>query len=166
MSLSLSTLKPYPDYKPSGVKWLGDVPKHWKKIKLRQALKEFSERNSPDLALLSVVREKGIVIRDKSDKEANHNFIPDDLGNYKVVRKNQFAMNKMKAWQGSFGVSQHLGIVSPAYFVFSVRRDVETDYFHKSIRSKAYVPFFARASDGVRIGQWDLSKAEMWEIHS
>ena len=28
----------------------------------------------------------------------------------------------------------------------------------------AYVPFFAQASDGVRIGQWDLSQARMREI--
>ena len=31
-------------------------------------------------------------------------------------------------------------------------------------RSKAYVPYFTRASDGVRIGQWDLSIARMREI--
>ena len=38
------------------------------------------------------------------------------------------------------------------------------DYFHVAIRSKAYVPFFAQASGGVRIGQWDLSQARMREI--
>ena len=25
----MSSLKPYPKYKPSGVEWLGDVPEHW-----------------------------------------------------------------------------------------------------------------------------------------
>ncbi len=72
-------------------------------------------------------------------------------------------MNKMKAWQGSYGVSDYLGIVSPAYFVFNIR-DVNTSYFHRAVRTKVYVPYFTRASDGVRIGQWDLSKAKMWEI--
>ena len=72
-------------------------------------------------------------------------------------------MNKMKAWQGSYGVSKHDGIVSPAYFVFDIN-GVVADYLHTAIRSKAYVPFFAQASDGVRIGQWDLSTARMREI--
>ena len=36
------------------------------------------------------------------------------------MRAGQFAMNKMKAWQGSYGVSAHEGIVSPAYFVFDL----------------------------------------------
>ena len=73
------------------------------------------------MPLLSVVREQGVILRDVNDREGNHNFIPDDLSNYKVVNSGQFAMNKMKAWQGSFGVSEYNGIVSPAYFVFDVR---------------------------------------------
>ncbi len=69
-------------------------------------------------------------------------------------------MNKMKAWQGSYGVSQYNGVVSPAYFVFHLK-GVDGGFFHSAIRSKAYVPFFAQASDGVRIGQWDLSQERM-----
>jgi len=109
------------------------------------------------------VREKGVLVRDVSNTEGNHNFIPDDLTNYKVVRRSQFAMNKMKAWQGSYGVSNHLGIVSPAYYVFDLI-GVNPEYFHSAVRSKAYVPSFSQASDGVRIGQWDLSLAQMREI--
>ena len=156
-------LKPYPAYKDSGVEWLGEVPAHWQVRKLRNTIRSVAERNCPDLPLLSVVREKGVVVRDVSDKDENHNFIPDDLTNYKVVKRHQFAMNKMKAWQGSYGVSNFHGIVSPAYFVFDIE-GVDSNYFHTAIRSKAYVPYFTRASDGVRIGQWDLSIARMREI--
>ena len=154
---------PYPVYKSSGVEWLGDVPAHWEVLNLRSVLTSTTERNRPDLPLLSVVREKGVILRDVDNMDENHNFIPEDLTNYKVVHKNQFAMNKMKAWQGSYGVSEFEGIVSPAYFTFDIR-EVTGDYFHKAIRSKAYVPFFAQASDGVRIGQWDLSQSQMKEI--
>lgn len=150
--------------KPSGVEWIGDIPEHWEVIKLRNLLKPVSSRNRPDLPLLSVVREKGVIVRDVDDLEENHNFIPDDLSNYKVVLKGQFAMNKMKAWQGSYGVSDFDGIVSPAYFVFKLLGKAEPEFFHLAIRSKAYIPFFAKASDGVRIGQWDLSIPRMKEI--
>ena len=156
-------LKPYPEMKDSGVEWLGEVPEHWEVRKLRHTIRSVAERNRPDLPLLSVVREKGVIVRDVSDKDENHNFIPDDLTNYKVVKRYQFAMNKMKAWQGSYGVSNFYGIVSPAYFVFDLE-GANPNYFHTAIRSKAYVPYFTRASDGVRIGQWDLSIARMREI--
>ena len=159
----IAGLKPYPAMKNSGVEWLGAVPEHWESRKLRTVLRNDAERNRPDLPLLSVVREKGVIVRDVSNQDENHNFIPDDLTNYKVVREGQFAMNKMKAWQGSYGISRHDGIVSPAYFVFNLN-GVAGSFFNAAIRSKAYVPFFTQASDGVRIGQWDLSQARMREI--
>ena len=156
-------LRHYSTMKDSGVEWLGEVPKQWEVSNLRKLLANSTKRNRPDLPLLSVVREKGVILRDVTNFTKNHNFIPDDLTNYKVVYKGQFAMNKMKAWQGSYGVSRQEGIVSPAYFIFDIK-SVTEDYFHVAIRSRTYIPFFARASDGVRIGQWDLSQARMREI--
>lgn len=149
--------------KYSGVKWLGNIPAHWSIIKLRQILHPVSVKNHSELPLLSVVREQGVIIRNMEDKEANHNFIPDDLSNYKVVKNGQFAMNKMKAWQGSYGISSYTGIVSPAYFIFDVSFP-NLEYFHYAIRSKVYVNFFAQASDGIRVGQWDLQMDKMKEI--
>ena len=156
-------LKPNVKMKPSGVDWLGDIPDTWTIIPLRQILSPVSVKNRPDLPLLSVVREKGVIVRDIENREENHNFIPDDLSGYKVVKNGQFAMNKMKAWQGSYGVSKYEGIVSPAYYIFDLNFD-NIDYFHYAIRSKVYVNFFAQASDGIRVGQWDLSLQKMKEI--
>lgn len=147
----------------SRVNWLGNIPDHWETIKLRQLLHPVSVKNHPELPLLSVVREQGVIVRDVTDKEANHNYIPDDLSGYKMVKKGQFAMNKMKAWQGSYGISDYTGIVSPAYFIFDVSFD-NLEYFHYAIRSKVYVNFFAQASDGIRVGQWDLQMDKMKEI--
>jgi type I restriction enzyme S subunit len=159
----IAELKPYPTMKNSGVPWIREVPEHWEVRKLRHLLHPIAVRNRPDLPLLSVVREKGVILRDVTNQDENRNFIPDDLTNYKVVRSGQFIMNKMKAWQGSYGVSSFDGIVSPAYFVFDLT-GVRGQYFHTAIRSRAYVPFFTQASDGVRIGQWDLSQPRMREI--
>ena len=164
MSNSTTTaVKKYPSYRDSGDRWLGQMPEHWKVIRLRNILRSKAERDRPDLPLLSVVREKGVILRDSEDSEENHNVIPEDLSNYKVVREGQLAMNKMKAWQGSYGVSPHEGIVSPAYFTFSVT-GIDGNFLHSALRSQDYVRFFTQASDGVRIGQWDLSPARMREI--
>ncbi len=149
--------------KDSTVHWLGNIPEHWHTVKLRQILQPVSLKNHPELPLLSVVREHGVIIRNVKDKETNHNYIPDDLSNYKVVKKCQFVMNKMKAWQGSYGISDFTGLCSPAYFVFDVAFD-NLEYFHYAIRSKVYVNFFAQASDGIRVGQWDLQLDKMKEI--
>ena len=151
-------------YSKDNLAWLGTIPDHWQVSKLRQVLSPFSEKNHPDMPLLSVVREKGVIIRNVESKEENHNYVPDDLSNYKLVKQGQFTMNKMKAWQGSYGVSKYDGIVSPAYFVFNFKCGINRDFFNAAIRSKAYVSYFGQASDGIRVGQWDLSMARMKDI--
>lgn len=158
-------MKAYPAYKESGVEWLGDIPTHWNIWELRNLFRKTSIKNRPDLPLLSVVREQGVIIRDVESKEENHNFIPDDLSKYKVLKRGQFVINKMKAWQGSYAVSELTGIVSPAYFIYDVDySELLPSFFNLAIRSKSYVSFFNKASDGVRIGQWDLDETQMRDI--
>ncbi len=157
-------MRRYESYKDSGVEWLGEVPSYWEISSLGKILLSVSEKNRPDLPLLSITRELGVIERDTEDQDSNHNFIPDDLSNYKILKKGQFGMNKMKAWQGSYGVSDFTGIVSPAYYIFDFIKSINPQFFHWAIRSKIYVSFFGSASDGVRIGQWDLSKSRMKSI--
>ncbi len=159
-----ATCQKYSAYKESGVEWLGQIPEGWEIIKLGGLLKSVSEKNYPSLPLLSITREKGVIVRDVEDDSENHNFIPDDLTGYKLLEKGQFGMNKMKAWQGSYGVSPETGIVSPAYYIFDFTKPVLPRFFHLAIRSKRYISYFGAASDGVRIGQWDLSKDRMKKI--
>lgn len=154
----------YEKYKDSGVDWIGEIPEHWECKRLGALLTVFSSKNHTDKPLLSITREKGVILRDLDDETENHNFIPDDLSGYKLIKEGQFGMNKMKAWQGSYGISDYDGIVSPAYFIFNVAEEIYPKFFHHAIRSKFYVAHFGSASDGVRIGQWDLSKPRMREI--
>ena len=133
----------------------------WSSRSLRSILVARSERNRADLPLLTVARERGVFVRSAAD--ANHNTIPEDLSNYKVARAGDLVINKMKAWQGSLGLAPVDGIVSPAYFVFAT--DFVVPRFGEYLlRSKPYVARFAAASDGVRIGQWDLSIPRMRNI--
>ena len=133
----------------------------WGQRSLRSMLSARGERNRSDLPLLTVARERGVFVR--SAEDANHNAIPEDLSNYKVARRGDLVINKMKAWQGSLGLAPVDGIVSPAYFVFSADFAVP-EFGEYLLRSKPYVAKFAAASDGVRIGQWDLDIARMREI--
>ena len=156
-------MKSYSNYKDSGVKWLGQIPQHWEEKKLRYFLESFSKKNHPSEQLLSVVREQGVIVRDITSKDENHNYIPEDLSGYKLIDKGDFAINKMKAWQGSYSISQHRGIVSPAYYTCHFR-NADKEFFNIAIRSKAYVPFFTQFSKGIRVGQWDLPLVAMKNI--
>ena len=156
-------MRKYARYKDSGISWIGDVPEHWECCTLRKYLTFVSDKGYPDEQLLSVTREQGVIIRNKESKEENHNFIPEDLSGYKLVKKGQFAINKMKSWQGSYAVSEYTGIVSPAYYICNLRFDYKP-FFNLAIRSKAYIPFFTMYSKGIRVDQWDLSPVGLKSI--
>ena len=159
----IAELKPYAEYKESGSKWLGVVPTKWEVRNLCTLISKRTERNRADLPLLSVAREKGVFVRSLTDAEENHNVIPEDLSNYKVARVGNLVINKMKAWQGSMGIAPCDGIVSPAYFVFDFRI-ANHAFGQRLLRSRPYVAHFGQASDGVRVGQWDLSTPGMRQI--
>jgi type I restriction enzyme S subunit len=159
----IADLEPYAEYKESGSRWLGAVPAHWEVRNLRTLIKTRNERNQPSLPLLSVAREKGVFVRSLTNDDENHNVIPEDLSNYKVARAGNLVINKMKAWQGSMGIAPCDGIVSPAYFVFNFRI-ANHAYGQALLRSKPYVAHFGQASDGVRVGQWDLTIPGMRQI--
>lgn len=156
-------LDPQALLRPSGIPWIGNVPEHWEEVKMRKIIDFFSDKGYPDEALLSVVRERGVIIRDTESKEENHNYIPSDLSGYKRIQQGDFVINKMKAWQGSYAVSDYQGIVSPAYYTCKLRIPNKV-FFNLAIRSKVYVPFFTQYSKGIRVDQWDLSPIGLKDI--
>lgn len=150
-------------YKPSGVKWLGDVPSHWDVQALRAVTQLKSDRNRPDLPVLSVYREYGVIRKDSRDD--NHNATSLDTSTYKVVQPGDLVVNKMKAWQGSMGVSAHEGIVSPAYITCSTKSSrVLPDYLHYLLRSSSLIGVYNSLSYGVRVGQWDMHYEDFKQI--
>lgn len=139
----------------SGIRWIGLIPFGWKVEKIKFHLRRNEKRNPGNQQVLSVYREYGVIPKDSRDD--NHNVTSEDVSKYKYVKPGSLVINKMKAWQGSMGVSDFEGIVSPAYFIFEFIDDsFDRKYIHYLLRS-SYKDEFRRLSGGIREGQWDLS---------
>lgn len=134
----------------------------WKTVPIRALYRRKELRNRPDLPLLSVYRDLGVVPREGRDD--NFNRPGEDLAAYKVVKPGDLVLNKMKTWQGSIGVSEHVGIVSPAYFVGVPISDVDQRFAHHLFRSAPLIALYAARSKGIRPSQWDLPWEEFASI--
>ena len=150
-------LDPYPDYKDSGVAWLGEVPGHWQVLPNRAIFVEVKERDHPDEQMLSVTITKGVIpqkalLSDSSKKDSSNQ----DKSAYKLVLPGDIAYNKMRAWQGALGVSDYRGIISPAYVVQRPREDVESRYVHYLLRTPAFAKEAERWSYGITSDMWSL----------
>ena len=154
----IANLKPYPEYKESGSKWLGRVPEHWAVLPNRALFAEVKDRNHPDEELLSVTIIKGIVrqktlLADSSKKDSSNQ----DKSAYKLVQPRDIAYNKMRAWQGAIGASAFRGIISPAYVVMRLRqKDNLPEYFHHLYRTPQFAKEAERWSYGITSDMWSL----------
>ena len=146
--------KSYPNYKNSGVEWLGVIPEHWQQKPIWSLFSRVKRVNHPNEPLLSVYRDYGVI--PKASRDDNHNRASEDLTPYQLVRPNDLVINKMKAWQGSIAISEHQGIVSPAYYVYEPKQLYCSKYIHFLIRSTYFIQSYKNFSKGIRVNQWDL----------
>lgn len=99
----------YPEYKDSGVAWLGEVPGHWKIAKFRHCFHESAEKIESEVIgeMLSVSGYRGIEIKEYDDE--NRRRTNEDLVGYRIVRPGQLVVNTMWLNYAGLGVSVYKG---------------------------------------------------------
>ncbi|BDY07059.1 restriction endonuclease subunit S [Ferrimonas sp. YFM] len=152
---SLNAMLKYDEYKDSGVDWLGDIPAHWNQRPLLTLCELKSEVNHEDKELLSVYLDKGVVRFSDVDAKRT-NATSSDLSKYQLVEQGDFVLNNQQAWRGSVGVSKHTGIVSPAYLVLSLSKEIDPRYANYLFRDGAMVAHYLVCSKGVGTIQRNL----------
>ena len=132
---------------PSGVKWLGDVPKHWE---IRRNGRLFAQRNETgfaDLPILEVSLNTGVRVR--NFRNTDRKQVMSDRDKYKRAIRGGIAYNMMRMWQGAVGVSPVDGLISPAYVVARPLLGTESRYFTYLFRTVAYKTEIDKYSRGI-----------------
>jgi type I restriction enzyme S subunit len=148
-------LKPYPEYKESGVPWLGMVPNGWDVSPLARLARPKSIANQSGRQLLSVYLHLGVV-RFADVEEKRTNPTSEDLSRYQAVDPGDFVLNNQQAWRGSVGVSNLPGVVSPAYLVLGLSDRYLTRYANLLFRDPCMVLQYLVCSKGVGTIQRNL----------
>ena len=140
--------------KDSGVEWLGEIPAHWEVKKVKRLFRRTKRQGFSKLTVLSVYRDYGVI--KKSSRDDNFNRTPQDLDNYQLVNPGDLVINKMKAWQGSLGVSSLSGITSPDYVVYAPDHGENARFLHHFLRCKLLARVYLTISNGIRPSQWRI----------
>ncbi|TVM17096.1 restriction endonuclease subunit S [Oceanidesulfovibrio indonesiensis] len=140
----------YPEYKDSGVEWLGKVPTHWELVRNIGLFEERNEKGSPDAELLAVTILYGVLKQsDLAEITDRKNTASDDKSNYKLVREGDLVYNKMRMWQGAIGISPQDGIVSPAYIVLKPSTEINNRFFFYQFKTPGFISESGRFSYGL-----------------
>lgn len=141
-----AALKPYPDYRDSGVDWLPRLPAHWELIRNGRLFAERNETGFPDLPILEVSLRTGVRVRDMDNGRKQQ---MSDRAKYKRAAEGDVAYNIMRMWQGAVGIAPCNGLVSPAYVVARPFDGVEPRFYTYLFRTPAYMREVDFASRGI-----------------
>lgn len=142
-------LDPNVRMKPSGVKWLGDVPEHWGMQPNGSLFWERKARGDPEWPTLVVSLRTGVTIGGEEDERGRPRRLIEDRTGYKKALKGDLAYNMMRMWQGAVGVAPVNGLVSPAYVVAAPRAGVDAAFYSLLFRTEGYKTGVERVSTGI-----------------
>lgn len=142
--------QPYPEYKDSGVEWLGLIPKHWA---LRRAKFIFQRIQRPvrDIdGIVTAFRDGQVTLRSNRRIDGFTNALQ-EIG-YQGVRKGDLLIHAMDGFAGAIGISDSDGKCSP---VCSVCTPISKTlaypaYYGYLIRQLAVTGFITSLSKGIR----------------
>jgi len=116
-------LKPYAEYKESGLPWAPQIPAHWNLIPNRAVLRKrkiLVGGNHQNYQLLSLTK-GGVIVRDISTGKGKFSS---DMGTSQEVRKGDFVfcLFDVPETPRTVGLSIHDGMITSAYTVFESRK--------------------------------------------
>lgn len=155
----MSRYKTYPQYKDSGVEWLGEIPEHWevKRIKfLFKIRKRIAGEEGYDV--LSITQ-KGIKVK---DIESNEGQLSMDYSKYQFANIGDFAMNHMDLLTGYVDITKFNGVISPDYRVFTLEDKSSFSNFYLYIFQNGYKNkiFYKFGQGSSQLGRWRLPTDE------
>ncbi len=151
-------MKRYEAYKDSGVKWIGEIPRHWEARKVRTCFKERREKVSDKEFEALSVSKMGITPQLDSAVKT------DNGDNRKKVCKGDFVVNSRSDRKGSCGFSEYDGSVSLINIVLAPF-NVVGEYYHYLFRSNDYIEEFYRQGRGIVADLWTTRYSEMKSIY-
>ncbi len=151
-------MKRYENYKPTGTKWLADIPASWTCKKIGEL---FSQRkvkvSDKDYPPISVTK-NGILPQLKTAAKT------DDGDNRKLVLVGDFVINSRSDRRGSCGVSALDGSVSLINIVLQPRNELSGQYAHYLLRSQPFSEEYYRNGRGIVADLWTTRYSEMKSI--
>lgn len=132
----------------------------WQIRPMSDVFTEISEKNHPEMPVLSIQQGVGTVLRDSSDR--NILYDKSNLKNYKAMQKGDYIIH-LRSFEGGLECSNHDGISSPAYRILRPKTILPAayrDYFrsYEFVHNKLAVSVV-----GIRDGK-NIDMDTFWEI--
>lgn len=150
----MANYKAYPEYKDSGVEWLGKVPSHWEILSAKrmfQSMRTPAYKSDEQLA----ASQKYGVIPQSLMMQLNDSKVMLALKgteSFRHVETNNFVIS-LRSFEGGIEYSQYTGCVSPAYTVLKNSKSISYSYYRYLLKCSPFIAALQSLTDSLRDGK-------------
>ncbi|BEM07159.1 MULTISPECIES: restriction endonuclease subunit S [Serratia] len=150
----MAKYKAYPEYKDSGVEWLGEVPSHWEILSAKrmfQSVRTPAYKSDEQLA----ASQKYGVIPQSLMMQLNDSKVMLALKgteSFRHVETNNFVIS-LRSFEGGIEYSQYTGCVSPAYTVLKNSKPISYGYYRYLLKCTPFIAALQSSTDSLRDGK-------------
>lgn len=130
--------------------WVNLENEDWTFIRAKYLCNERTMKGFEDETLLSVLKGKGLVPREEMETGAV--MATKDLDNFKLVEPGDFVIH-LRSFQSGFELSEIKGIVSPAYTVFRLNKNLNSAFYKYVFYSKPFIDYISSTTQSLRDGK-------------
>ncbi len=114
--------------------------------KLSDYFSRRQQSGEPNLPLLSVTLDRGIVFRDTIERRSESALVEEA---HSLVEPGDIAYNMMRMWQGASGLCTVRGNISPAYVVMTPHENIDPAFAAQWLKSKGAIEILRSHSHGL-----------------
>ncbi len=152
----------YESYKPSGVKWLGDVPAHWEVRPGFTCFKENKDRNKGLVESTVLSLSYGRIVIKPEEKLTG--LVPESFESYQLIRPGDIVIRTtdLQNDQTSLrvGYAKDKGMITSAYLGLRCHTKINPEYVFRLLESYDALKVFYGMGSGLRqnIDFWDFKR--------
>ncbi|MDT6960789.1 restriction endonuclease subunit S [Cupriavidus sp. SZY C1] len=148
------SLPKYPEYKGSGVQWMGNIPTHWSVSQSRRMFRVRSEAAWPDDQMLTASQKYGVLPQAEFMLREGRRVVEviQGIESLKHVEPDDFIIS-MRSFQGGIEWCRLRGSTSFHYVMLTPVKWVWPPFFAHLLKSAPYIQALRRTTDLIRDGQ-------------
>lgn len=154
-------LNPNVKMKDSGVEWIGEIPEHWEKKRIKHLVNRMHRQAKPHHEVVTAFRDGQVTLR-KNRREDGFTFSIKEIG-YQGINKGDLVVHQMDAFAGAIGISDSEGKASPVYTVCTAKneKEIHLPYLCEVIRVMSKSGYIESLAKGIRERSTDFRWSDM-----
>ena len=158
----MGKLEKYSSYKDSGINWVGNLPSHWKLVRIKHLFeisKKYSKDKKPNVLSLT---QKGIVERDISNNEGQ---LAQSYVGYNIIEKDDIVFNPMDLIAGYVAKSKYNGVISHAYTTLKSLKKIDLNFYEHYFQNWYHQGVLFHLGKGVSTdNRWTLNNNSLMNL--